>query len=354
MNEKIKRICEDPLFQLNLTIWLAQPMPDNFSIRPLFYQSGFKIYSIGLLLPLPPDIKLITETSNLKVQGSVKPEIILECENTTKLLIVECKKSSFGKTSSTANQARTLLILSGSTIFDVLGMDTSKTLKGYLCYFTMAEQTGLLENTLSQLAEEIKLQINLKTGGYGCFGINPENNSIQLEFSEQLMSDLGIIQSSPVEVLNVVDGTIPRPLYFIPYDSGVDQTPEEQAFCRRILYERFLGFILCKIGPAAIPGNVIITWDEVIKEVTMGLYEVWDDRDVKKHMKSLWHEFMRALKASFKENLRNYLNHELNVGWCFKFQNKDEHEELVSQVCKFKPEEMDLSKTQLELFEELN
>jgi len=179
MKQKIEELCRDPLFQLNLAIWLAQPKIGDISVRPILYQSGFRILSIGPLLTLPPDIRLITRQSEICCQDIAKPEVILEADNRKKLLIVECKRSSFGSSSSTADQTRTLLLLSGRIVAEVLAIGARSSAQGILCYLTRSDQVAPLESTLAELVQDLR-KANLDTGDSGCLGIKPNDTGILL------------------------------------------------------------------------------------------------------------------------------------------------------------------------------
>lgn len=353
MREKIDDLCGDPLFQLNLAIWLAQSTPASFSVRPVFYESGFKIHSIGPLLPLPPDIRLQARESQLDCQDGAKPELILEAGNRSKLVIVECKRSSFGSSSSTASQARTLLLASGPIMPEVLAIGKRSSAQGMLCYLTRSDQVSLLENTLVELTQEIQ-RINLSAGYNGCLGIIPDDTGILLVYSDEMKTLLNFQDISPTKILDVEEETDPRPLYFIPYDPNIEQSSKEQALCRRMLYERFLGFILSRIGPANVPCEVTFSREEILMSATFGVYEIWDDSETKKSMKRLVRDFMDSVLKGLKNQQQKYLEYQSDRGWVFKLEDQDIYEEMVNRISKFKPEDMDLSKEigQLYLFEE--
>ena len=353
MRQKIEDLCGDPLFQLNLSIWLAQSTPANFSVRPVFYESGFTIHSIGPLLPLPPDIRLQARESQLDCQDGAKPELVLEAGNRSKLVIVECKRSSFGATSKTARQARTLLLASGPIMPEVLAIGKRSSSQGALYYLTRSDQVLLLENTLAELTEEIR-RVNLSAGYNGCLGIRPDDTGILLEYSYEMKTLLNFQDISPIKVLDIEEETDPRPLYFIPYDPNIEQSNKEQALCRRILYERFLGFILSIIGPANVPCEIIFSREEILMSATFGVYEIWDDSETKKSMRRLVRDFMDSVWKGLKNQQQKYLEYQSDRGWVFKLEDQDIYEEMVNRISKFKPEDMDLSKEigQLDLFEE--
>jgi len=162
---------------------------------------------------------------------------------------------------------------------------------------------------------------------------------------------------SPIMILTVEEGTDPRPLYFIPYDPNIEQSREEQMLSRRILYERFLSHVLSKIGPVNAPCEVILTTEEMLISATFGVYEIWEDQETRKHLRRLLRDFMGSLRNTLNDGDRKYMKYETAKGWVFEFKNQNIYEKILTQISKFKPGDLDLSKTiditQLDLFETL-
>jgi hypothetical protein len=345
MNLKIDQLCGDSLFQLNLAIWLAQPEPNGFSIRAIFYESGFTIYSIGPLLPLPPDIRLIIDKAKFDCQDAARPDLILATANRTKICFLECKRSSFGVISTTAQQARTLLLLTGPIVPEVLALGPRGSAQGILTYLTRKDQVEDLQRTLDIIKKEIA-NTKLGMGKYGCFGITSDEKAILIEYSDELKKLMHLREGSPIEILPITADTDPRPLYFIPYDPSVfnEQSEGEEKLCRRILFERFLSYILCKLGSAIVPSELVLTRIEILKSVTFDIYETWEDNEAKKHFRSLLRDFMRSLTNNLDPDIRKLIEHDPKRSWVFQLENVKTHEEILNQVSKFKPEDMDLTK----------
>jgi len=342
MNQNISELCKDPLFQLNLAIWLAQPQPKEFYVYPLFFESGLSIYSLSPLLALPVDIRL-SVSKKLDCQEAVRPDLILKGKNPKKFCILECKVSSFSQSSSTARQARTLLLIAGPLILEVLAVGKRGASDSLLCYFSNSNQITGLEETLNVLTKEI-VTANLEPGIYGCFGIKPNQSEILLEYSDKIKKFLYLLKDAPVKILDVEKDTDPRPLYFIPYDPNLQQKTEEQQLCRRILFERILSYIVSTIGGATIPSSVIIKMEELLSSATFGLYEVWDDSESKKYVRRLVKDFLSNIKSSINEPLKEFITYEAQKGWIFNLKDKETFEEMQKQIMKFKPETLDLSK----------
>lgn len=339
MNRQVEQLCGDPLFQLNMAIWLSQPTP-GIAVRPVFYESGFNIYSIGLALPIPPDIRLILNESEMDYQESSMPDMVLANADRKKICILECKKSSFGVGSSTALQAKTLLVISGPVVAEVLAVGLRNHSMGILAYLTRRDQVDSLQDTLEKLANELA-KIKIDTGVSGCLGIGCNEKSVTIEYSEDFKEIMNFKHDSPVEVLLIESDTDPRPLYFIPYDPSAfnQQSENEQKICRRILYERFLSHIFSKVGSTSITGEekLVLSIDEILNAVTFQLYAIWDDSGAKKHLKRLLKDFMMTLKDFLVNGFKDILTFESGVGWIINIKDQEVHENIIKQMCKFKP-----------------
>lgn len=353
MNSHIEELCGDPLFQLNMAIWLSQSKPGGFGVRPLFYESGFSIHSISPRLSIPPDIRLILNEFGIKYHESAAPDIVLSRDNHTKICILECKKNAFDIGSTNILQAYTLLIISGPAAVEVLGLGLRKKSGGILAYLTRSGQDDVLQDTLKKLKDDLS-RINIDSGEPGCFGIGCDDNALYLKYTANLGQAMNIEDDSPVEVLSLDEDTDPRPLYIIPYDPSLfnQHSREEEKICRRVLYERFLSYVLCKVGSAEPPAEIIIPIDEILNISTFHLFEIWEDRNVRKNFRSLLKEFMMSLREYLGGG--DMLNFKTGVGWIIKIKDSATHENIIKQVGKFKPGDMELDKPiEPILFEEL-
>lgn len=69
-----------------------------------------------------------------------------------------------------------------------------------------------------------------------------------------------------------------RPLYFIPWDPSVEQSPEEKALCQRILFERVLASAVSRAGRLRGPGQASFPLDHILEEATFDLAKRWRNR----------------------------------------------------------------------------
>jgi len=342
MNLNINGLYKDPLFQLNLAIWLSQPQPfSEFYVYPLFYKNNLNIYSIGPALALPFDIRLAV-SKKISCQEIVRPDLIFEKSGKKKLCILECKSSSFGLESSNIKQAITLLLISGPIISEVLAIGKRGENECMLCYLIGPDNRKLMESTLNSLKQELD-KVKMESGNFGCFEVKPTPTAIILEYSENIKKFFNLMEDSPVEIIKIEKDTDPRPLYLFPYDPNI-QTKEEQELSRRILFERILGHIISEIGGADIPTSIIFTTEKLLNAATFGLYNIWEDKEAKKHLRKLARDFLNEIRSSINEPVRESITHESQKGWIFNIKDKETHEELLKQLQRFKPETLDLSK----------
>lgn len=346
MKVNIDELCKDPLFQLNLVIWLAQPQSDEyFYVYPLFYESGIHIHSIPKELPIPPDIRLKISQLQYDCQESAKPDLILETNHIPKkFCLLECKASSFSvdsKNPHPVRQSRALLLITGPVLSEVLAIGKRGQNEGVVCYFLGPDNIELMEKTLQFLEQEIQDKLNIETGNFGCFEIQPSHSAILLKYPEKIKNFLNLIKDSPVEVIYFEKDIDPRPLYLIPYDPNIQQTREEQEFCRRILLERILEHVISGVGGADTPSSITFTTEEFLNQATLGVYEIWEDNEAKKHIRRVVKDF-----------LQDIISYESGKGWTFDLKDKETQEELLKRLQKFKPETLDLSKqVQPDLFD---
>ncbi len=53
---------------------------------------------------------------------------------------------------------------------------------------------------------------------------------------------------------------------------------------------------------------------------------------------------MMTLKNFIEDGLKDILTFESGVGWIINIKDHEVHENIIKQMCKFKPEDMDLGK----------
>lgn len=335
---QVSELCSDPLFQLNLVLWLAQPMPSLRSLRPILSEAGFEVYSIAPLLALPPQIRERVAVNRIACRDAVRPDVVLRRQTGRRMfLLTECKKSSFGVDSSTSEQARAYLLMTGPDFGDVIGLATAEHPDSAVLYLTVCQQCAALQDTLHELEEEM-LRHRVPHGHSHCLGLKGDESIVALVVVDKTAKELNLSGTSPVTVLEAGSGTDPRPLYFIPYDPGIDQSAEERAFCRRIMLERVHSSLLGKVGRAALSTNQSFSTDDLLADATFEMYRLWVDNEARKHVRRLAFELLGTIRQSLPKEDREMIKYVEGDGWVLHISTAEEKEHLLSNISRFRVE----------------
>lgn len=287
-------INEDPLFQLNLVLFLSFPSPPGGRITPVFYNSGFRILSLSRRISLPLPLIGLIEGNSVAVQHSAKPEAILKHTTLNRLLLIECKKSSFSSTSSTANQAVTLLAAQGNVLRDALGFSRSNSWSSELLYIVKSADEELLSICLQELSENLN-QIACSTNPHGVWGLEEKSDGIYINTS----CSNGIIISGEisVKVLASHSGNDYRTLYLIPADPSIG-APD--IYAQEVLRERIrssvAAFLMGSLGPK--PVNLVI---EQFMHRVINVWGLWEDTESKKNLRGGVRHYLKTVLNYIKK-----------------------------------------------------
>jgi hypothetical protein len=350
-------VVRDPLFQLNLVLWLAQPLPkiegqplSVLSPNPILHQHGFRVYAVAPKLPLPERLVLKARQSGIPIQPSGRPDVVLQKQNRA-FSLVECKASSFKPADSASKQARTFLLMTHKDSAEVFGMLPQQVSDTALAYLLPEPHRKELQQTLSELEVELR-QKGFRTGSFTILGLNLQQQSSELRLivDKEGHKFFGIPQGTH-PVLPIQPDTDPRPLYFIPYDPDVDQSQEERQFCRRILCERILGAILGRVGRTKTGSTITVSIDELLSDATLGMFRLWRNRDSAKHLRDICRKIVRSIGAATYDT-RFALDGQSRT-LSINLTDTEWHEQLLRVLERFSCESMSASpEQQPELFEE--
>ncbi len=333
-------LLKNPLFQLNVLLWMAQPLPEDYGITPLLYRRGFTVYAIAPLLPLPPDVRLATEQVQMSVQAGARPDVVLTQESARKFAFAECKASSFGPTSSTAEQARTLLIVAGPRAAEVLGLASGQVTDSLLTFVIPDDQRGPLAQTLADLHNELG-DNRLPVGQFSLLGLLLADTDIEIVLDE-LGSCFFTLASGATPFMKLEEETDPRPLYFIPYDPDVGQSEQERVFCKRVLFERMHSTIVSAVGRANPPAELLLESRKILNDAMFGMYGHWENRESEKHMRGLCMQFMGALARAVNSVASGSMAFQPGEGWKVSLQNPEQQDKVVDGLTRFSCETLDL------------
>lgn len=348
----VDELLRDPLFQLNAVLWLTQPLPGISDTIPLFYRSGFTVYAIAPLLALPPDLRLAAQNEELRIKERIRPDVVLAQELEKKFGFTECKAETFSPESSTADQARSLLLIAGPRAADVLGLTRSQVSESLLIYLIPEGSRQLLTDTLTALRQELD-EVGLPISQFSIFGFMASDIAVSIKVDSLGSKFLSIPVGTHLFLQREPD-TDPRPLYFIPYDPDVEQSRQESALCKRILFERMQSTVVAAVGRAISPTQLILESRKLLNDAMFGMYENWDNRDSAKNMRKLCGQFMGNLMQAVNSSITGTISYVSGQGWKIRLLDPENHEAVLDTLTRFSCETFDLeTEPQPSLFDDL-
>ncbi len=323
----------DPLFQLNALLWLAQPIPAGGSVEPLLYREGFKVHALGPALTLPLNVAYALGRAGLATQGSARPELILKRLEEGEYAIIECKRSSFGPTSSTSEQARVLLAAAGPPCADVLGLPRTHVSTSSLGYLTRDDQRARLSDTLRALSDELR-QAGVDPGRSTVVGLK------ERDFDIALVVEAGAsfcrIPAGEYPFIRTEPGTDPRPLYLIPYDpDALPQDESEEVRAKQQLFERVRVALLTRVGQAPVPGSIHFTIPELLSDATWGLFNIWGAGGSRSHVIDITRAFVRALAINVNKSSPKAITSAPDTGWTIALDSTTTQDKVRGRLMRF-------------------
>jgi hypothetical protein len=325
----------DPLYQVNLLIWLLQPLPPGSGFRPLLKEAGYRLESIARPLPLPPARRQQLAEAGLAASQQPGPDILAQHANGRQWLLLEAKGNSFSASSSAAVQARGLLV-AGGDLTGPLGLAPSTRPDGVVAYLLPEVAAPLLATTLSQIRHELA-GASIPAAPAGALGLSRQSDGVYLHDQHpagQLPSRLERLLSAPQRVHEVDVETDPRPLYVIPWDPGIDQQSLGARYGRKVLQERIRSAAIARLGRAPIPGTVDLNCDDLLAEGTRGFYAVWRDRGQVQGLRSEVRRFLRDSLAPSGSRLPESVTPLQGSvpGWRIALQSEAERDSLLDRL----------------------
>jgi len=339
-------LVRDPLFQVNAVLWMAVPLPENASWNPLLSAAGFQVYAIAPLLGPPLDVLSEMKARGITHQERYRPDVVLNREYDRSFAVMECKGRSFGIDSSTARQATTHLIICGPRLHESLGLADSDVSQGAALYVTPESDRVLLDGTLRQLKEKLLASLG-HASDYAILGLEVVAMNEEMSLNLTIDTNSGMFLGLPDPVMCIASfhrDTDPRPLYLVPYDPDCDQSPEERAFCKRVLYERVHSEILGAMGRAHPPEDIRITPEDLLRRAMPGVYDKWENADSMKHMRGLVRDLLKRLVLMVNAESKDTLSGNLKLGWTFRLSSPEAQVKVCNLLARFSIEKMDLEK----------
>jgi len=265
---KPDELIRDPVFQLNLLLWMAKEQPvDNWRVRPLFWELGFAILYVEQPFRFPVETTQAVQTSGLAVSDAPEPELILARGENGKALYFEAKANSFGPTSSNCHQARGHLLAVGPAFAETYKPLTSC----LLCYVLPSGRRSNMASCLGQLAGELK-EAKLSPGAHSVHGLSAKKIGLVYSWDKAFKSHTGAEGAETTVIKELADDTDPTPLLLV-YTDEDSPNPQMQGFYRRAMLDHVRARLLCDLHAQDVGNPYTITVDDLLKRTTEGIFE---------------------------------------------------------------------------------
>jgi hypothetical protein len=336
----LSELLRDPIFQLNSVLWLVQPLPSGFEIKPVLREAGFEVYAVAPPLAPPPDVLLALKDSGLAHQDRVLPDVVLHKGQNRRFALVECKARSFGHRSTTASQARTLIVVAGPRVHESLGVQANEVSQGATVFVLPQADATQIEATLTELRDEL-ITARLPCGATMALGLDVQPDALILCAHEPARRFFDL-PSGHEPFVQLEEGTDPRPLYLIPYDPDCNQSEDERAFCKRVLFERLHAAVLGAAGRAVPPTTLTLQAETLLNEATWGMYDLWENRESNKHMRRLVRDLLGKLARVANAECGNTLREVQGMGYELQLLDDETQAKVCTVLGRFSCETMDL------------
>lgn len=278
----------DPLFQLNLLIFLTWKGYPRDEIDPIFIDAGYDLFRVEKNIILPDITRHKFEAASLRFGNSVSPDLIIENSDLKVFLAVECKKTSFGIGSTTTNQLRKLLALNGKDLSRIIGKADNTSWSSFVTYVLDTGNSVSMFQTLEEVASQI-ISLGIESAAIAALELEHTSEGIYLRKPQNTPDLPNIDLSSPKRVMILEPDADPRPLYLIPYAPGSESQPDlyaKIAFEERI--RSSVGVLLGHVSQQAQEYDL----DNLIINAIQA-WNIWDNNQEKQNIRAHVRCFIR-------------------------------------------------------------
>ena len=264
---KIDKCLQDPVFQLNLLLWMAKDQPKEcYRVRPLFRELGYDILYVENPFSFPETTLNAIGESGIDISQRPEPDLILRNRNHHKALYFEAKKQSFGASSSTAKQARGHLIATGPAFSEVFTPLKSC----LLCYVLPHDDRDKMRACLDELSRELT-ENSFRHGESSIHGLSCRDARIIYSLDSVFKRYTGFPENECVLMENVTEDTDPCPLLLV-FSEDDCYNNEDRDFYRRGMIEQVRACLLCELHPLGVGDSYEITPDKLLDKTTDGIF----------------------------------------------------------------------------------
>jgi hypothetical protein len=304
---ELKELIGDPLYQLNITLWMLQPQPNEaLTVAPLLQRAGFSLRSIEPSLPLPPELITRLIRDQIPVSTEAAPDLLLTGANRL-FVLWECKRSTFGPPTSQVQahhrQATNFLVQMPRVLEAALALATGDVAETHLIYLSRLDAAHDQTQGLSHLRDALSSK-EYNTVPFSVLALSSADTSIHLQQSGRASSgvpQLGEL-SSPQLIQTCADAeTDPRPLYYMPWMP--DAEPREDRYNFHSFGSRVLAAVAEVIGRSRPPSEAQFALEDIMGRATSGHFALWRNKRSRENVTSAARELIRNVLSGATPDL---------------------------------------------------
>ncbi len=304
----VDEIVEDPLYQLNLTLWLLQPLRDGYPLNPLLREAGYELFAISPGMPLGPALRETVTSGSVDSAVEPGPDLLLSRDERGEFVVWECKSQLFGAESSSARQARGLLLQAGEQFNLAIGLELKARPDLYLVYLSKHLSCQEYLSRLCSIKHDLELK-GMKTLPVGGIGIVNRDIEVCLHnaYDQGMIPPaLANIVGTEAKVQDLASDENPIPLFYIPWDPNVSQSDVMKEHCESVFGERILSAFVAEIGRASTPVTLEVVYDDLLNKATFHFYSQWRSKDtqraLRRRCKQLIDQALEGAQAHFERS----------------------------------------------------
>lgn len=293
---KTEALLRDPVFQLNLMLWMAKEQPPaDYRVRPLFYNWGFEIIYVEQPFAFPEETVKAINGSALDIGMPPEPDLILGRSRDNKALYFEAKANSFGIASTNSKQARAHLIASGPVFGEVL----SPLNACLLCYVVPDGACEPMSQCLATLAYELQDK-GLKPGAFSCHGLAVNETRIVYSWDSAFKIHVNITNNALPVLDDVTDDTDPTPLLLVFSEEDCSNI-EMRNFYRRVVIDQVRACLLCDLHSVPLEEKHETSPDSLLEKTTDGIFQYLGRERQKKLRRLIRENIFKKIADYWKE-----------------------------------------------------
>jgi hypothetical protein len=278
---KLDDLIRDPVFQLNLLLWMAKEQPSSaYIVKPVFFENGFRLLYIQQPFAFPQETINTIDSSDLDISKHPEPEVLLSRSADRRALSFEAKAESFSSGSTTARQARGHLLAAGDAFAEVFAPLESC----LLCYVLPEGRRDLMVECLAELAGQMT-ERDLSVGQWSVHGLSIDDGDLLYGWDDPFKQHSGIAEDFVAVITGLSEDTDPSPLFLVYTVEDYPDT-ENQNLLRRAMVNQIHAVLVCALNALSPTVEYERTAEAILTEMTDGVYE-YIGRERQKQMRRL-------------------------------------------------------------------